>query len=298
MKNPLPEKILDVVFDRIQQKADTLPPKQKRLADYILNNYKKAAFMNSTILGREAGVSESTVFRLAIVLGYPGFPEFQSALQERIQNDLTSVERFTFPNGELRRETTYARVFMDEAHNLMKVLGNIDDESFNKAVELIGEKKKVVVIGHQGSAGAASHAAYSLSKIKSSVFCIDNWTEGIFGILDDFGEEDTAWIFAFPRYPSNTVRLVKYLYEKGVSIVLVTHSHASTLGKYAEVLIPVSIRYETFLHNFAPLMCLISSVSLAVALKDKERTKKNLEYFEKFVSNTKVFSPWQQKPDE
>ena len=54
---------------------------QKRIANYILSNYDKAAFMTACRLGQIAQVSESTVVRFASQLGYDGYPAMQKALQ-------------------------------------------------------------------------------------------------------------------------------------------------------------------------------------------------------------------------
>ena len=42
---------------------------QRRIANYILENYDKAAFMTASKLGKIAQVSESTVVRFASALG-------------------------------------------------------------------------------------------------------------------------------------------------------------------------------------------------------------------------------------
>ena len=54
---------------------------QRLIAQYIQENYDKAAFMTAGKLGRTVGVSESTVVRFATALGYEGYPQLQSALQ-------------------------------------------------------------------------------------------------------------------------------------------------------------------------------------------------------------------------
>ena len=66
---------------------------QKRIANYILQNYDKAAFMTASKLGTKVGVSESTVVRFASELGYDGYPSMQRALQEMIRSRLTSTQR-------------------------------------------------------------------------------------------------------------------------------------------------------------------------------------------------------------
>ena len=57
---------------------------QKLIANYIMNSYDKAAFMTASKLGKTVHVSESTVVRFAVELGYDGYPSMQKALQEMI----------------------------------------------------------------------------------------------------------------------------------------------------------------------------------------------------------------------
>ncbi len=66
---------------------------QKLIAQYIVKNYDKVAFMTASKLSEEVGVSESTVVRFANALGYSGYPKLQDAMQELIKNKLTTVQR-------------------------------------------------------------------------------------------------------------------------------------------------------------------------------------------------------------
>ena len=77
----------------IENKMEEFSKGQRRIADYILDNYDKAAFMTASRLGSLAGVSESTVVRFAFELGYDGYPNMQKALQEMIRSRLTSTQR-------------------------------------------------------------------------------------------------------------------------------------------------------------------------------------------------------------
>ena len=73
---------------------------QKRIANYILESYDKAAFMTASRLGKMVEVSESTVVRFAVELGFDGYPSMQKTLQELVRNKLTSV------SSALRSRTT------------------------------------------------------------------------------------------------------------------------------------------------------------------------------------------------
>lgn len=65
------------LLSKINKQYQSFSKGQKKLASYIKENYDKAAFMTAAKLGETVGVSESTVVRFAIFLGYKGYPEFQ-----------------------------------------------------------------------------------------------------------------------------------------------------------------------------------------------------------------------------
>ena len=91
MDNELNEQGKDLMR-LIQVKFPRLSKGQKLIAEYILKNYDKAAFMTAAKLGISVGVSESTVVRFANELGFSGYPKLQKALQELIKNKLTTVK--------------------------------------------------------------------------------------------------------------------------------------------------------------------------------------------------------------
>ena len=85
----------------IQENMSTFSKGQKRIANYILESYDKAAFMTASRLGKTVSVSESTVVRFAAELGYDGYPSMQRSLQKMIRNRLTSVQRIEVSNDQI-----------------------------------------------------------------------------------------------------------------------------------------------------------------------------------------------------
>ena len=81
------------VIERISKMRPQMSKGQKRIADFIVTNYDSAAYMTACALGEAVMVSESTVVRFAMALGYEGYPELQKSLQELIRNKLTSLQR-------------------------------------------------------------------------------------------------------------------------------------------------------------------------------------------------------------
>ena len=77
---------------------------QRRIVEYITEHPEEAAYMTAAQLGRVAGVSESTVVRFALELGFSGYPELHRAMQESLQKNLTSVQRVRVSNDRLPDE--------------------------------------------------------------------------------------------------------------------------------------------------------------------------------------------------
>ena len=76
---------------------------QKKLAEFIREDYDKAAFLTAAKMGEEVGVSESTVVRFAMALGYDGYPGFQKALGELVRASLCASPHQTQSFGNRRR---------------------------------------------------------------------------------------------------------------------------------------------------------------------------------------------------
>ena len=72
------------VLAAINDASGTFSKGQRRIAKYITENYDKAAFMTASKRGETVGVSESTVVRFAVEIGYDGYPVMRKALQEMI----------------------------------------------------------------------------------------------------------------------------------------------------------------------------------------------------------------------
>ncbi|MBR3438925.1 MAG: MurR/RpiR family transcriptional regulator, partial [Clostridia bacterium] len=84
---------------KIEEIYPQLSKSHRRIADYIKNNYEKAAFMTAAKLGEAVNISESTVVRFASALGYKGYPGLQKALQETVRSQLNSVQRMAVTAG-------------------------------------------------------------------------------------------------------------------------------------------------------------------------------------------------------
>ena len=72
------------ILSVLEQRMASFSKGQRTIARYILGNYDKAAFMTAARMGEAVGVSESTVVRFAVELGYRGYPGMKKAHLPRL----------------------------------------------------------------------------------------------------------------------------------------------------------------------------------------------------------------------
>ena len=133
MDNNLNENSKDLMR-LIQARFSRLSKGQKLIAEYILKNYDKAAFMTAAKLGVSVGVSESTVVRFANELGFSGYPKLQKALQELIKNKLTTVQRLELSNDYVSEGYALKGVLKADMENIRATLEKINYNTFEEVV--------------------------------------------------------------------------------------------------------------------------------------------------------------------
>ena len=130
------------ILSILQKNESTFSKGQRRIARYILESYDKAAFMTASRLGKTAGVSESTVVRFAVELGFDGYPAMQKALQEMVVNRLTSVQRIEVTNDRFGDQNVLPMVLQSDIEKLRQTAETVDCEAFDAAVAAI---KKLIL---------------------------------------------------------------------------------------------------------------------------------------------------------
>ncbi len=121
----------------IQSEFSKLSKGQKIIAQYIMSDYDKVAFMTAAKLGDTVGVSESTVVRFANAIGFDGYPDLQKSLQELIKTKLTTVQRVEMSKEYSNDFITLKKVLRADIENIKGTLDDIDPEAFEVAINKI-----------------------------------------------------------------------------------------------------------------------------------------------------------------
>ena len=156
------------LIDRLNLTGKKLSKSHRLIADYIVDHYDKAVFMTAAVLGEIVGVSESTVVRFAVALGYEGYPQLQHALQELVRHRLTAVQRFEM-SSDMEESAVLSTVLKADMLNIRHTADAIDGEAFTAVVNKMLSAKAIYILGLRSAAPLAQFFAYYLSFIFDDV---------------------------------------------------------------------------------------------------------------------------------
>ena len=222
------------LLQKIDEKYPRLSKGQKKLADYIRQEYDKAAFLTAAKMGEVVGVSESTVVRFAMTLGYKGYPEFQKALEELVRTKLNSIQRMEVTYGRISQSKILESVLQADIEKIKLTMGSMDQEAFEMAVDTILKAKRIYVIGIRSCAPLASFLSYYLQLICEDVTLVNtNSSSEIFEQLIRIGQDDVVIGISFPRYSMRTLKALEFANNRNAKVITLTDSVHSPMNLYS-----------------------------------------------------------------
>ncbi|MED9947536.1 MurR/RpiR family transcriptional regulator [Peptacetobacter hiranonis] len=273
----------------IQTQYTRLSKGQKLIAQYILNNYDKVAFMTACKLGETVGVSESTVVRFANALGYSGYPKLQAALQELIKNKLTTVQRVEMANDYSDENTILNKILKGDIDNIRETLEEIDGEAFQEAVSRLLKARKIYILGMRTSFVVAQYLGFYLGIILDNVHTVRMDMGDAFEQIVRIGEDDVVIAFSFPRYSKKSFQLVKYAKEKGAHVISITDSLFAPIASESDNTLIVKSNMASFVDSLVPAMSVANALAVAVGMKEKEDIKEHFDDLEQMWDKYGMF---------
>lgn len=259
----------------IEQKMPSFSKGQRLIANYILSHYEKAAYLTAYKLGMLVGVSESTVVRFAIELGYEGYPAFQHSLQEIIRNRLTSFQRIEVTNSLIGEGNVLDKVLLSDAEKIRHTMEEIDHASFETAIDRIISAKNIYIIGVRSSSALAGFLHYNFRMIFDNVRFVQT-TSGseMFEEIMRIGEGDVMIAISFPRYSKRIINAVEYARAKKADVVALTDSKASPIAEFADQLLIAQSDMASFVDSLVAPLSIINAMIVAVSRKKEDLTER------------------------
>ena len=255
---------------------------QKKLVSYITDNYDKAAFFTAAKLGETVGVSESTVVRFAIHLGYKGYPEFQKALEELVRNKLNSIQRMEVTYGRVPQSEILDTVLRADIEKIKLTMENIDHNAFELAVETILEAKSIYIVGIRSCAPLASFLGFYFNLLFDNVHLMHtNSSSELFEQMIHISKDDVIIGISFPRYSMRTLKALEFANNRNAKVITLTDSIHSPMNLYSSCNLIARSDMASIVDSLVAPLSVINALVVALCMRKQKEVTATLEDLEK-----------------
>ncbi|MEU8201719.1 MurR/RpiR family transcriptional regulator [Streptosporangium sp. NPDC049046] len=257
-----------------------LSPVQRRIARYLGDHLSEAVFLSSVELADRAGVSQPSVTRFAMVLGFGGYPELRQALRPLVVGG-----RRPSRANELQ---TAIDVEIDNLRSVRDALSDPSDLS-ELGANLAG-CEPLPVLGLRVSSGLATTFAYFARRIHPDVRLLTHGGSELADGLYAARRAGAAWLVAvvLPRYPAEAVQALRDARHLGLRTAVITDRRDVPFAADVVLAAPVGERlvFDSHAGPLALAMVLVEAMADAAPL----RTQARLEEYERMTDQAGVFT--------
>ncbi|MDQ0177360.1 MurR/RpiR family transcriptional regulator [Bacillus chungangensis] len=253
---------------------------QQKVAKLLLDAPHTFAIKSAEEIGKEVGVSETTVIRLCYALNFKGFSALQKVLREVLLQK-SSLDNYHTAKLELANEPNFfASVMGRDALYIKKAINQINEQDFQKTVDILVQAEKVYICGLGSSFAAAQWFAFSLNLIREDVRLFHSHTDDILTTVQQLNDKTAFVAISFHRYLRETVQMAELAKDQKAFVCGITDSSVAPISRYTDALLTVSPTITSTLDAVPALFSLLNALIAGVSVQDKERVKKRKEQYE------------------
>lgn len=267
------------LIDRLNLSGKALSKGHRRIAAYICEHYEKAAFMTAGALGAACSVSESTVVRFAVTMGYEGYPELREALNGLVRQRLTSEQRVAIAS-DLDQDHLLETVLRNDAGNIRRTMESISQNDFENAVRQLLEAKKIYVMGLRSSSPLAQFFYLYLHQIHPDVILVQNALGDVFEEIAQITQNDILVGISYPRYSTRTVEAMHYAKQRGAHTIALTDGEMSPLKAISDVCLCASTDMASFVDSLTAPLSVINALIISIGLNRKKELAEHFRQME------------------
>ncbi|RWM00971.1 MAG: MurR/RpiR family transcriptional regulator [Mesorhizobium sp.] len=272
------------------ERFENMPPQLRVAARFVLDHPKDVALMSMREQAQQAGVSHSTMMRLARWLGLEGYEDMRS-LYARALRETTAGEPAR-QGGERDGDSGYstAGVVADALAAQISSLGEYGNAmQFIAAADLVAGSRNLFGLGLRSAYPVASHFVdimwFAAGGDRNVILVGEMAGQGL-QALQHAGRGDVLLAVGMSPYERTTIEVARQAGRQGVGVVAITDSSVSPLTRIAREAIIVTSNSQSFFRSMAPAFAAVEILAALTAVRSganaAERVKQSEEQLAAF----------------
>ncbi|AQY01847.1 MurR/RpiR family transcriptional regulator [Microbacterium foliorum] len=264
---------------RFEAHRDLMTPAITKVAQYLLDQPRRALVATASELAREANVSDATVIRAVQVLGYSGLPEMRREVSEQLtaRYDPRDELEHRVSDGVGMSRSAFEAVVTDAIDLLNETRTTLDEHAFNDAVRLLSNASHIVVAGWGTGAAAAEFATLTLNRVGYRATAAMN---SGFRLADDLAhliDTDVVVILAPLLHVHEIDVTLDRAAQGGIPTILITEILGEKLKKRVTRVLNVAPSLRLNVSGMIGIIAVLDALILALASLNPDRARATWE---------------------
>lgn len=289
------------VLASIRANYDGMSKSQQKVAEFFLTRGLEAVYLPAARIAELLDVSHSTVVRTAQAVGFEGFPDLQSALQEQFLGRFNSASVYQLGSrkmiSELREQNEDAntasiiqRAMLTDARNIENLAAQLSIADFDQTVDLLIHAPNIFVIGLRSSASLALNFSIGLRQIRPNCTLLRPDFGDLVDQVQSISEGDVLFAICFGRYMRDTLYCMDHARNAGAKVIAVTDTPLSPAGKRADLVF--AVRHGVWFYGAsATLFSLLNALIAVLLLRQSASAQQRLENVDAIIDHFQIFEP-------
>lgn len=275
----------------LKKKYTCLTASQKKAADYIFQNLQKAALSTIVQLGKEAGVSDTSVIRLAYALDFGSFSEMQKAIKRHVLENMGAppasrdgMEQLASSDDPLRQ------IIGNEIRAMNKLVQSVCPDDLARTAEALLQADQVLVMGYFNAYSVADELFCRLSMLRPNVhFYRTTQTES--QRLYHLTDKSVVVAVSLPQHIRDTLTFIRKAKKQGATVITITENELNPYSHEADIsfMVDIHVDPETGFVLLSPAMVLVFLLLKVLFCKGGDEIRRNLDNITGHLSEQGIY---------
>ena len=263
---------------RVSQSADQMTATDQKMVAALLDRREELVFLSGPQLADRIDVHGAAPTRLAQKLGYKGFPELRSVLQEEMLNAQDAARRMRRSVKSAEEGNYLSNLIASEVAALQNLNELLSQSAIDQAADAIFAAKKVFVFAQGHALPLAQFLTRRLDRFGMTTVTLTGRGHDVAERLVGIKREDVLVSMAFRKQPSTYAPTMQHVRGVGATSILISDLAGLIMTPEPDMVLaaPRGRSGSEFQTPNVPFI-IISSILLTMAARHEDETIGALE---------------------
>ncbi|MFK3668246.1 MurR/RpiR family transcriptional regulator [Ochrobactrum teleogrylli] len=270
------------IRDRLTDASVAFTRSELKIVRQLLSNYPAAGLNTVAHLAAAAGVSNPTVVRFANTLGYEGYPEFQAALLDEVQERMSSpLSMLDTRKPALEHESFYPYFLSASIQALESSMQMLPPGDFEAVIDVAANMNtRIHCLGGRFSGFIAGLLWSHMKQLRGDTRWINGTEADRVDQLVDLGKRDSLFVYDYRRYQIDTIRFAEQAAKQGARVVLFTDRWVSPISEFASITLMAPVETVSPFDSVVPAIAQTEAIIAGLTARLTNESRGRIERME------------------